>query len=1360
MQAKTKRLALFSAIGASAAMVLSVIAISSGKSIANLSKGKASTYAINLSESNGAAEVSSLKTNIATAQTAAKNTVRFDYKNMKLSSGNIGTLSAEKNGFKAYYGNHDAIWAMSHIVVHSDALPGDAVLKAGKTSACLDYSVDLSVGEIDAVNVNFFKIEATNEVTIQDIGIDFECDNSEDGFEATYGSSDSKSYYEFVADGEEFTLKNKTDYSLTRIVIPDNHEDGFYGPVTKLSGKSGFTGSYGFFEVNGFSSAPLAEVHIPETVTGFGNWFFDGDHYDSLTSFTYPRDLTTVGGTSGKIVPISNSLKEVHYNAKNFTYTGSAGFSSSNQPNLEKIFVSADVESLPNNMVSSFPEGLTIVYEGSTSEWNALVSSAANWNTASYVICNDTTTATVSLSFAGGTLGDFVDSRDIIKVVGSDFANPGNPVPTDTSKKFDGWYASPNGEGGKITFPFEVTGDVTLYAYFTSIPQGYTKDNPIIATKDVTYSFSTDASARYAYIKYTASAAGVFYAEVNNWVSSGSFSYKVYDSEGAEVSISYSNGASNDVKATPTSCSSSDKKIKVRMSADQAYTFCFGNATKDATFDLVIRDVDAGKDYTSASVLTDGVTFNYEVDNYGIIWQQFTPSVSGDYYFHGEADKWAAASIGTIADNTFTCLTGNNYSLPSMNSSGGSSRVFSLTAGTTYYIGTGANNDGTHASVSVTANVPETLVKSTAKALTVDGEAATVEYFNNYTYPKWYKFTAASAGTYMITGSKNIVAATASTNFGTSQSTAYIGLFSYDAMEEETFIPLSAQGDTKLYASLAAGEYFIKAAVSSSNTGYTIAVSKLANLTLSFESNGGSSVSDIATQTGLAITAPADPTKANHRFDGWYLDDGTFNNAFDFSAGITVDTTVYAKWVEVRVVTLHYNNGEPNGTDLADLGDTYSPETPSYAGHAFLGWFYDSELNNAFDPTEVVDSDFDLYASWKVQHYTNSAAAYIEESVSDSTTYLNSWDASPKGIVVPSDSGSTYADFAKYEGHANYGTGIKSTIEGVSSQYCRITLNFKAKCEFTFDYAISSESATYDWFKVFVNTTSTAYLTKGGSLVEESATITVEANQYIMFEYHKDSGGNSGLDAVYIYNMQFKTPAVKLSSITLDASLAPTEFALNDTFSSTGLVVTANYDNDTHEVVTGVVDSSNVDMTVEGIYTVEVSFTAGGITKTASYKVRVGNAAIYTDDACEYIAGLANANTYLKAWYDDGVTSTGTNAFAKYADDPNYGTGIKSTIEGQNSKKCQITLVFKADCRFSFSVHCSSESSYRWDYFHCDLNGTEQCHAGGTSTEMDLNTYVDVKAGDVLTLTYQKDSSTHAGGDIAYIYNIVFGAAV
>ncbi len=65
--------------------------------------------------------------------------------------------------------------------------------------------------------------------------------------------------------------------------------------------------------------------------------------------------------------------------------------------------------------------------------------------------------------------------------------------------------------------------------------------------------------------------------------------------------------------------------------------------------------------------------------------------------------------------------------------------------------------------------------------------------------------------------------------------------------------------------------------------------------TVSFNSNGGSSVPDRLVETYQPTSKPANPTKVNMLFVGWY-EDASLTKAFDFNTPIVGNITLYALW--------------------------------------------------------------------------------------------------------------------------------------------------------------------------------------------------------------------------------------------------------------------------------------------------------------------------------------------------------------------------------------------------------------------------------------------------------------------------------
>jgi len=66
-----------------------------------------------------------------------------------------------------------------------------------------------------------------------------------------------------------------------------------------------------------------------------------------------------------------------------------------------------------------------------------------------------------------------------------------------------------------------------------------------------------------------------------------------------------------------------------------------------------------------------------------------------------------------------------------------------------------------------------------------------------------------------------------------------------------------------------------------------------------FNSNGGIPLIEAAgVSNGACVAEPADPVKAGFVFDGWYTDNLTFNNLWDFETAVTANIILNAKWFE------------------------------------------------------------------------------------------------------------------------------------------------------------------------------------------------------------------------------------------------------------------------------------------------------------------------------------------------------------------------------------------------------------------------------------------------------------------------------
>ena len=137
---------------------------------------------------------------------------------------------------------------------------------------------------------------------------------------------------------------------------------------------------------------------------------------------------------------------------------------------------------------------------------------------------------------------------------------------------------------------------------------------------------------------------------------------------------------------------------------------------------------------------------------------------------------------------------------------------------------------------------------------------------------------------------------------------------------------------------------------------------------------------------------------------------------------------------------------------------------------------------------------------------------------------------------------------------------------------------------------------------------------------------------------------NSAQSRIYYMVVNYQTsstPVNKLSSITLDTTNVQKTFAIGDTFSYTGLVVTANYTVDSAKTVTPTSVSTPV-MTTLGNKTVTVSYTEGNVTKQATYEITIVEGTLDSISVSGYTTSYGKNTTFS---FDGTCTATLTNGY-------------------------------------------------------------------------------------------------------------------
>ncbi len=143
-------------------------------------------------------------------------------------------------------------------------------------------------------------------------------------------------------------------------------------------------------------------------------------------------------------------------------------------------------------------------------------------------------------------------------------------------------------------------------------------------------------------------------------------------------------------------------------------------------------------------------------------------------------------------------------------------------------------------------------------------------------------------------------------------------------------------------------------------------------VTVTFNSDGGSTVDAATIVKGAKVTAPTAPTKDNYSFVHWYKvtgETGEEDVAYDFDDAVNADMTLKAKWAAYPTLTLNRGTA-PSGDDVTTQyapGATVDvPACPfSYTGYTFAGWNYSAAVEITDGKFAMPSANLVLTALWE-----------------------------------------------------------------------------------------------------------------------------------------------------------------------------------------------------------------------------------------------------------------------------------------------------------------------------------------------------------------------------------------------------------
>lgn len=147
---------------------------------------------------------------------------------------------------------------------------------------------------------------------------------------------------------------------------------------------------------------------------------------------------------------------------------------------------------------------------------------------------------------------------------------------------------------------------------------------------------------------------------------------------------------------------------------------------------------------------------------------------------------------------------------------------------------------------------------------------------------------------------------------------------------------------------------------------------KKANAKVTFDSQDGTSVSDVYVLQGYTMEEPESPTRVGYSFAGWYLDDEC-KVKWNFSGDIiTKDVKLFAAWnqniYKAEFVTI------PNGSVENEIVNTYGKSlgalpTVTRKGYEFTGWYTEQTGGSAINSSTTITSNVIYYAHWSAKQY-------------------------------------------------------------------------------------------------------------------------------------------------------------------------------------------------------------------------------------------------------------------------------------------------------------------------------------------------------------------------------------------------------
>ncbi len=313
----------------------------------------------------------------------------------------------------------------------------------------------------------------------------------------------------------------------------------------------------------------------------------------------------------------------------------------------------------------------------------------------------------------------------------------------------------------------------------------------------------------------------------------------------------------------------------------------------------------------------------------------------------------------------------------------------------------------------------------------------------------------------------------------------------------------AASGGTRIYTSSTVSASYTTLYAHYTTNSYTI----------SFNSNGGSSVASKTVSYGSTYGSLTTPSRSYYTFDGWYTAESGGTRVYSSTTmNKAYNHTLYAHWTR-QTITVSFNNNGGYGSipkQTYNLGGTYGslpagPTPPT--GKSFAGW-YTSGGTRIYTSSTVSSSYTTLYAHYTANSYTVSFNSDGGSSVSNKTvTYGNTYGT----LTSPTKTG---YNFSGWFTAASGGTQVTAAMTMATAANHTLYARWTPKT-FTISFnsqggsSVAQKAVTYNnSYGTLPNPTKTGYTfqgwfsaASGGSKITASTKVTITANQTLYAQW-------------------------------------------------------------------------------------------------------------------------------------------------------------------------------------------------------------------------------------------------------------------